>query len=81
MVCLALSVGAAFLTEALEFGLVDKEIILLATTPVLISPFIWMRRGGVPAAGAWVGDLLVAACSAVLVFQKATNASDGAMDY
>jgi hypothetical protein len=42
--------------------------ILSATTPVLILPFVWMRTGVVPAAGAWLGALLVVACSAVLVF-------------
>jgi drug/metabolite transporter (DMT)-like permease len=63
-----LGVGAAFFLEALEFGAVAKVTILSATTPVLILPFVWMRTGVVPAAGAWLGALLVVACSAVLVF-------------
>jgi uncharacterized membrane protein len=63
-----LGVGAAFFLEALEFGSVAKVTILSATTPVLILPFVWMRTGVFPAAGAWVGALLVVACSAVLVF-------------
>ena len=63
-----LGVGAAFFLEALEFGSIAKVTILSATTPVLILPFVWMRTGVVPAAGAWVGALLVVACSAVLVF-------------
>ncbi len=63
-----LGVGAALFLEALKFGSVAMVTILSATTPVIILPFVWIRTGLVPAAGAWLGAILVVACSAVLVF-------------
>ena len=62
-----LGVGAAFLLAALETGNVATVTILASTTPVLILPFIWMRTGMRPAAGAWVGAGLVVICTAMLV--------------
>jgi len=72
LVCLnglfGLGVGAALFLWALELGSVAKVAILSATTPVLMLPFIWFRTGVMPAWGAWIGAVLVVACSAVLVF-------------
>lgn len=62
-----LGVGAAFLLAALETGNVATVTILASTTPVLILPFIWMRTGMRPAAGALVGAGLVVICTAMLV--------------
>jgi len=62
-----LGIGAAFLLAALETGNVATVTILASTTPVLILPFIWMRTGIRPAAGAWVGGCLVVICTGLLV--------------
>ena len=62
-----LGVGAAFLLAALETGNVATVTILASTTPVLILPFIWIRTGMRPAAGAWIGGCLVVICTALLV--------------
>lgn len=63
-----LGVGAALFLQALENGSVATVTILSATTPVLLLPFIWARTRTRPALGAWVGAVLVVACSAILVF-------------
>lgn len=62
-----LGVGAAFLLAALETGNVATVTILSSTTPVLILPFIWLRTGTMPAAGAWMGACLVVICTSMLV--------------
>jgi len=62
-----LGVGAALLLAALETGGVATVTILSSTSPVLILPFIWARTGMRPAAGAWLGALLVVICTALLV--------------
>jgi drug/metabolite transporter (DMT)-like permease len=63
-----LGLGAALFLAALEFGSVAKVTILSATTPVLMLVFVWARTGAIPATGAWIGAILVVACSAVLIF-------------
>jgi len=62
-----LGAGAALFLAALEFGSVATVTILSATSPVLILPFVWAKTRIMPAAGAWVGAILVIACSAVLM--------------
>ena len=62
-----LGVGAALLLAALETGSVATVTILSSTSPVLILPFIWARTGMAPAAGAWIGAVLVVICTALLV--------------
>ncbi|MEK9924450.1 MAG: EamA family transporter, partial [Alphaproteobacteria bacterium] len=62
-----LGAGAALFLAALEFGSVATVTILSATSPVLILPFVWAKTRIVPAAGAWIGAILVIACSAVLM--------------
>ena len=62
-----LGVGAALLLAALETGSVATVTILSSTSPVLILPFIWARTGMPPAAGAWLGAVLVVICTALLV--------------
>lgn len=62
-----LGAGAALFLAALEFGSVATVTILSATSPVLILPFVWAKTRIMPAAGAWIGAILVIACSAVLM--------------
>jgi len=50
------------------FGvLLARPVMAADVDPVLMLPFIWFRTGVMPAWGAWIGAVLIVACSAVLV--------------
>jgi len=61
-----LGVGMTLLLCALAGGKVGIVSTLSATSPAIILPMIWARTGERPAAGAWVGAVLVVAGMALL---------------
>ena len=62
-----ISFGVVLLLVALETGSVADVTILSSITPVLILPFVWYQTRYCPTWGAWVGAILVCACSGLLV--------------
>lgn len=61
-----LSFGLALLLKALETGNLADVTMLSAVGPVMILPFIWYQTRKMPAPGAWVGAMLVVACTWLL---------------
>lgn len=59
--------GMALLLKALETGSVAVVSILSATSPLMMLPFVWAKTRLIPPLGAWVGAILVVACSALLI--------------
>jgi drug/metabolite transporter (DMT)-like permease len=58
---LAMGMGMTFLMYALSGGKVGIVSTISSTYPVVILPMLWFKTGERPAAGAWVGALLVVA--------------------
>lgn len=56
---LAMALGMSLLLFGLAGGEVGIVATLSATTPALLLPLIWARTGEMPAAGAWLGAVLV----------------------
>lgn len=59
--------GMALLLKALETGSVAVVSILSATSPLMMLPFVWAKTQLIPPLGAWIGAILVVACSALLI--------------
>ncbi|MEM7464250.1 MAG: EamA family transporter, partial [Pseudomonadota bacterium] len=56
---LAMALGMTLVLFALSGGDVGIVSTLSATSPALVLPLIWIHTGERPAAGAWLGALLV----------------------
>jgi drug/metabolite transporter (DMT)-like permease len=56
---LGMGVGMTLIMWALSGSSVGVVSTLAATTPALLLPLLWIRTKEVPAAGAWVGAVLV----------------------
>ncbi|WP_020591771.1 DMT family transporter [Kiloniella laminariae] len=64
---LGMCVGMTLILYALAQGDVGVVATLSATTPVLMLPMMWFRTKERPAAGAWIGAVLVV-CGTGLIF-------------
>ena len=65
--CFGMAFGMALLLKALETGSVAVVSILSATSPLMMLPFVWAKTRLIPPLGAWIGAILVVACSALLI--------------
>ncbi|MEM0900752.1 MAG: DMT family transporter [Pseudomonadota bacterium] len=63
---LAMGLGMTLILFALSGGKVGIVTTLSATTPVMVLPILWWRTKEMPAAGAWVGAVLVVVGSAFI---------------
>ncbi len=63
---LGMGLGMTLILYALEGGEVGIITTLSATTPAMMLPILWWRSGQVPAAGAWIGALLVVAGTSLI---------------
>lgn len=59
--------GMALLMKALETGSVATVSILSSTSPLMMLPFVWLQTRLSPPPAAWMGAILVVACSILLV--------------
>ncbi|WP_417687774.1 DMT family transporter [Roseibium sp.] len=64
---LGMGIGMTLILFALSGGKVGVISTLSATTPALQLPLLWLRTGEIPAAGAWIGAILVI-CGSALIF-------------
>ncbi|HPE62158.1 MAG: DMT family transporter [Thiothrix sp.] len=58
---IAMALGMTLLLFGLAGGKVGIITTLSAMAPVILLPLLWLRTGEVPAAGAWIGAVLVVA--------------------
>lgn len=63
---LAIGIGMSLLLYAFSIGDVGMASILSSTQAVMMLPVIWWKTGQRPAAGAWVGAILVVAGMAII---------------
>lgn len=64
---IAMGVGMTLILLALKHGDVGMVAILSSVSPVLVLPLLWLRLRRAPAPGAWLGALLTAVGTALIL--------------